>query len=477
MELIKLHTAKVNQISNQLKNFHESGDKRKIRFFHGSSNSTRIIDKSNNYLIDISSLKQIIRIDQKEKIAVVEPNVSMDKLVTECLKYNLIPKVVMEFPAITCGGGINGAALEASSFKYSQFNDTSSELEVILSNGSIIQASKKNNADLFYGISGSYGSLGLITAITVTLIPAKPFVHITLIPTKTKYIVNEIEKKVHDEINDYIEGIVYNSVDSVLLLGKLSDNTDLPKVSFSKPTDEWFYLYVEKLMKSNATREMIIPLKDYLFRYDRGAFWMGKYAYSFFHTPFNRLTRTLLNPFMKTLVIFKALHKTNLSHKYIVQDFYIPLSKTNDFLNFCNKQVEIFPLWLCPIKSTTTEQLLSPHYLQENMLIDVGVWGPVKNKNNLLKLNQLFEKYVFEIGGRKMFYAETFYDEDFFWRIYNKLKYTNLRKKYYADGIFPNVWEKVNINKNSYKNQKLDKAKIVKTTLQTMVEALISKNS
>jgi len=179
---------------------------------------------------------------------------------------------------------------------------------------------------------------------------------------------------------------------------------------------------------------------------------------------------------MKTKVIFQALHRTNLSHRYIVQDFYIPLSKTNEFIYFCNKKVEIFPLWLCPIKATTTPQFLSPHYLSENLLIDVGVWGPVKNTSNLLEINQLFEKYVFEIGGKKMFYAETFYDKDFFWKIYDKEKYINLRKKYHANEIFPDIWEKINVKKDSYQNEKLDKAKIVKTTLQTMAEALISRN-
>src|SRR6266571_292982 len=113
MQHTSLHNEKITQIAEQLKNYAESGDKRKIRFSHGSTNSTRVQDKSENYIIDIASLNEILAIDPEQKIAIVEPNVPMDTLVAVCLQFGLIPKVVMEFPGITCGGGINGAALEA----------------------------------------------------------------------------------------------------------------------------------------------------------------------------------------------------------------------------------------------------------------------------------------------------------------------------------------------------------------------------
>jgi FAD/FMN-containing dehydrogenase len=41
----------------------------------------------------------------------------MDKLVKATLKYGLVPPVVTEFPGITVGGAIQGAAAETSSFR------------------------------------------------------------------------------------------------------------------------------------------------------------------------------------------------------------------------------------------------------------------------------------------------------------------------------------------------------------------------
>jgi len=43
-------------------------------------------------------LKNVLKVDREKKVAWVEPNVAMDELVAETLKYGLVPKVVMEFP-------------------------------------------------------------------------------------------------------------------------------------------------------------------------------------------------------------------------------------------------------------------------------------------------------------------------------------------------------------------------------------------
>ncbi|KAG6040080.1 hypothetical protein E4U41_001421 [Claviceps citrina] len=56
--------------------------------------------------------------------------------------------------------------------------------------------------------------------------------------------------------------------------------------------------------REEASRE---PLVDYLFRYDRGAFWVGKYSFRYFLTPFNRTTRFLLDRFMHTRVMYRVL--------------------------------------------------------------------------------------------------------------------------------------------------------------------------
>jgi Delta24-sterol reductase len=146
------HSKLVTDIAHRIRQHVGSGSAKKLRFRHSSTNSTRSSNGEYEY-INVGALNRVLRVDMDKKVVVVEPNVSMNTLVEETLKYDLIPEVVMEFPAITVGGGVQGAGLESSSFKYGQFNDTCVEYELITGSGDIIRASSQENPDLFYGIS------------------------------------------------------------------------------------------------------------------------------------------------------------------------------------------------------------------------------------------------------------------------------------------------------------------------------------
>jgi delta24-sterol reductase len=459
------HDTKVKHIVEQLKTYHQKKTIQKIRFAHGSTNSTRVQDKSDSYIIDISSLNEILAINKQEMQAIVEPNVPMDQLVAACLKKNVLPKVVMEFPGITAGGGVNGGALESSSFKYGQFNDTCISYECILGDGSIVTLDKKQHSDLYYGISGSYGSLALLTKITISLIPAKQFVNMTLIPVETSSAVSNLQKKMQEKLYDYLDCIIFDKDHAVIIGGKLIDEKTSHVVSFSKPNDEWFYLFVKKYIKKDAT--FSVPVKDFLFRYDRGAFWMGESAFKLFHIPFTKLTRRLFNPFFNTRTMYKALHRSNAAQLFFIQDFYLPLSQTNTFLDYTGTETNIFPIWLCPIVSTKFPQYISPHFINEVMLIDVGIWGSLPEKKDLLKTNKQFESVVQKLEGRKMFYAEVFYSEEAFWKIYDKLNYQKLRKKYKAEKVFPTVYEKVLVKKRFHVSKKIG---VMKTMWEVMMK-------
>ena len=103
----------------------------------------------------------------------------MDWLIEETLKQRLVPPVVMELPAITVGGGVQGGAGESSSFKYGLFHDCCLEYEIVLGNGDVVIASPHKNSDLFFGTACSYGSLGIMTLVKLQIIPAKNFIRLT----------------------------------------------------------------------------------------------------------------------------------------------------------------------------------------------------------------------------------------------------------------------------------------------------------
>ena len=472
MKSLEEHNREIAIIAKQLKEYSQSGKDKKLRFYHGGSNSTRE-NSSNEYSwIDISHLDQVVEVNTKQGFIIVEPNIPMDKLVATTLRYGLIPSVVMEFPGITVGGGINGAALESSSFRFGQFNDNAEEYEIVLGNGEIIQASPKQNQDIFYGISGAYGSLGLLSLIKLRLTKASKYVQVKHAVTGSyKEILDNMHKLLDDKNIDFLEGIVFSPEHSVLITGKLVENGNLPIQTYSKAKDPWFYERAKNITYASKESEELVPLADYLFRYNRGAFWTGEFVFPFYHIPNNKLTRYLLNPFMNTRKLFDGLHAVNMGQDWLVQDFYLPWDKVTDFLEYSAKAVDIWPIWLCPMKPTQKPQKLSPHFINTNdMLIDIGVWGQTdKYLKDPIRVNREFEAETKKMMGRKMLYAHQYYTESEFWHEYDQNWYKRLRTKYKAGNIFPNVWTKTHV-KERYKMKKW------RGTIKVLGETLLGKH-
>lgn len=419
---------------------------RKVNIYHGSTNSTRAQKFEKDMFVDASRLDRIIDIRADERYVLVEPNVPMDKLVEETLRYRLVPPVVPEFPGITVGGGIQGGAGESSSFRYGLFHETCLEYEMVLGNGEKIIASPTQNQELFYGTACSYGSLGVITLVKLRLIHAKDFVRLTYRTVQSfDNAISLTEKKVGEAIG-FVDGIMFVKNHGVVMSGNFSDKVDLPVSTFSNRTDEWFYLHADKISRRHDCYEELIPIRDYLFRYDRGAFWMGKYAFSFYKMPFNRFTRFVFNPFCKTRELYKSLHAANFSQRYLIQDIALPKQFVRKFLEYVADALRVYPIWLVPIKPATREKL-SLSYLSTDTVISVGIWGEMNERYpRFVEINRGLEEAMRGFGGRKWLYAHQYYSREQFWEMYGYDWYGALRSAYSADSVFPDVYEKTEMS-------------------------------
>jgi delta24-sterol reductase len=135
---LEQHDSTVQKIAAEVARFHTA--QVPFRINHGSTNSTRHRDPSTPQL-HIAHLNQILDIDTENQVAIVEPNVPLDLLVSESLKQGLMPLVVMEFPGITVGGGFSGASGESTGWKEGLFDCSIDEVEVVLGNGEVVRAS------------------------------------------------------------------------------------------------------------------------------------------------------------------------------------------------------------------------------------------------------------------------------------------------------------------------------------------------
>ena len=443
-EIEKQHIADVKVVQEQVRYFYSQ--KKKVRIYHGTTNSTRSVKFEKEKFVDVSKFNRIISIDTDAKYIFVEPNVPMDKLVEETTKYGFVPPVVPEFPGITVGGGVQGGAEESSSFKYGMVHDCCLEYEMILGNGEKITASPEINSDLFWGTAASYGSLGIITLIKLRLIPAKNFVQLTYHTVKSFQEAISLVKQKSSESVNFIDGIMFSKNLGVIITGNFASKNNLPIFTFHKSTDEWFYLHASKISRKHEKYEELVPIRDYLFRYDRGAFWMGRYGFKIFKIPFTWFSRLIFNNICNTRTLYRLFHETNLSQGYFIQDFNIPSENTLEFLEFADKELKIYPIWVCPLKPGIKDQL-SANSIKTDLVFNIGLWGEVKKDfSGFVKLNRDFEEKSFELGGRKMLYAHQYYPLDDFWKVYDLKWYNDLRDKYHANDTFPTIYEKTKVS-------------------------------
>jgi delta24-sterol reductase len=506
------HQKTVTSLAKQVVSFHERNVP--FRIYHGSTNSTRIIQMDPNKIIDTSSLNNIISIDKERKTAICEPNIPMDALVQMTLKHGLVPAVVPEFPGITVGGSFSGTAAESSSFRYGYFDRTVKWIEIILPNGRIIKASPEENSDLFYGAAGAMGTLGVTTLFEIELIKCNGFVETTYLPvTSISHALETLEKYSEDKSTSFLDAILFSAYSGVIIVGRLnvlSPPTEkispaLPVVRFTRAKDPWFYLHAhDKVTHPPNTycivcrpktalhhpkdfqRTELIPIYDYLFRYDRGSFWMGAYGWNTLPLPFNRFGRWCLDSLFRTRTMYKLMHHSGQSQRFVVQDLAIPVENAKEFIEFVDADVQIFPLWLCPIKgdsnttlhtskkyiSPTTQPALSNDTTTAPNHVNIGVWGipflgtkiyTRKNFNEFINLNRDIERKVQDLGGLKWLYAHNYYTEEEFWQVYDKEGYENLREKFGAGGL-PSLWDKVRREREGWKPVQIGRA-MLKTFL------------
>ncbi|KAK5704337.1 hypothetical protein LTR97_003355 [Elasticomyces elasticus] len=463
-ERVHQHQVEVEKVAASVRSFHERGDK--FRIFHGSTNSTRksALGRDPSKVVDTSRLNHVLHVDASSEMpyALVQPNVPMDKLVEETLKHGLVPPVVMEFPGITVGGGYAGTSGESSSFRHGFFDRTLDQVEMVLANGEIVTCSEHERPDLFHGAAGAVGTLGVTTLVKLRLRRATKFVETTYFPVTggMKEAMAKIQTMADPKGDlDYVDGIMFSKDKGAVITGRLTDSPSagVPVQRFSGAADPWFYLHVQaRITNHEGPTSDAVPLPDYLFRYDRGGFWVGAAPFTYFPgLPFNDFTRWWLDDFLHTRMLYNALHGSGQSERMIVQDLALPYANAEEFVNYTDDRLGIYPLWLCPLKQSPWPTMhphqneFEPDGKTLKPMLNIGLWGLAPTTHEgYVQANRDIERKLHELGGMKWLYAQTYYPEEEFWQDFDKEWYDALREKYHATKL-PTVYEKVKAHDES----------------------------
>ncbi|KAJ8870538.1 hypothetical protein PR048_029561 [Dryococelus australis] len=227
--------------------------------------------------IDIS-LIDILEVDTKKMTVRCEPMVTMGQITATLNPLGLSIPIVPELDDLTVGGLIMGTGVESSSHIYGLFQHICVSYELVLPDSSVVTCSKgKENfvssmtcrldstvlytlepqmfvnwllakrvasvitymadqdPDLFYAIPWSYGTLGLLTAAEIKIVPAKRYVKLEYYPYHDLSKMTEaFDRRSCSKKDDFVEGLMFSKNEGVLMMGNMVSECEPDKVSASR---------------------------------------------------------------------------------------------------------------------------------------------------------------------------------------------------------------------------------------------------
>ena len=370
------------------------------------------------YVNMVNPFDDIIELNTTTKVVHVGSMIEIGKLMNYLYPLGYALPVVPEYKSLTVGGLIvGGGGISSSSFKYGYFHDHCIEYTIVLGNGEIIKVSKEHNTELFDALPLSYGTLGTIVDVKISIIKIKSNV---LLEIENVISEKEVEMVVNNSKHyDFIEAIMYSKDRIVMIKSKFVDKLLYPVIDNAMWYDEYYYQYINNYSKKSIRRCSMNGL-EYYFRHDRGAYWISNSLLG------DHDIGRMINPFFN-----HATDKHNISHrvlrqifdynKIIMDDLMIESLLLSNVLSLIDSTYSIYPLWLCPFRMQN----------EDNLYINIGIYGSVASLNERIQHNGFLKTFRGRIEMKN--------NEE------NRKRYNILRNTYHAEGAFPNIDEKVNI--------------------------------
>ncbi|HVY37757.1 MAG TPA: FAD-binding oxidoreductase [Polyangia bacterium] len=428
------HARKLEQIADQVRGFARA--RRPVSFRKAAvshqvpklRDTTRADDK-----IDLTGLTEILELVPERRICVAEAGVTFDQLVDATLPHGLMPTVVPELRTITVGGAVAGCSIESGSFLYGGFHDSCVRYEVVTARGDVLEVSP-DDADpddrlLFQMLHGTFGTLGVLSALTFRLVPARPFVKLVYEKYRT---VDELQAAIRRHFDrrdvDFMDGFAHGPDCYVLNAGTFVDAA--PYTS----RYDWLKVYCQS---TRARAEDYLRTKDYFFRYDRGVTNVH---------PRSMLGRLLLGKFVGSSEILRLAQRFPWllpSKPEVTIDLFLPFSRVEPFLRWFDGEFQFYPLWCVPYRRVRDYEWLAPSFyagLADDLFLDIAVYGRKQREGR--NDYRVIEEKLLEMGGLKTLISHNHFTEQEFWSVWNRANFDRVKARTDPDNLFRDLYEK-----------------------------------
>lgn len=458
------HETLVEQIQNRVKQGYKNKQKMCTARKPWKTMSLRVADYKASCVQIPVNLKNILSVDIAHKIIRVEPLVTMGDITNFLIPKGYALAVHPEMEDLTIGGLCMGAGIETTSHKHGFLFETIEAIEIVIADGSFIRATRTQHADLFHALPWSHGTLGFMVAVELKIVPVKPYMRLEYIPCHSQEaFCNQFQKLAEaDNPPAYLEALVYSPEKSIILCGETADLSELkPGMTINRINrwyKKWFYTHAETFLTTGPHVEFI-PLRHYFHRHTPSVFFQLKELIPFANSAWYRYLFAWMGApkvsLIKKFTYTPGLRKQAMFNR-VTQDIISPLTDLDEFLDFSHQHFSIYPLWICPVRlfhNTNYEGFLRNPATEDTqatsqLFVDVGIYGipkavMEKKSWNMIDISRKLEALTRDKAGYHLLYADIFMVREEFEEMFNHHHYKAMRKKYHAEDVFPDVYEKI----------------------------------
>ncbi|KAL2089571.1 hypothetical protein ACEWY4_014259 [Coilia grayii] len=446
----KQHDQRVKDIQRQVREWRKEGGKTHMCTGRPGwlTVSLRVGKYKKTHKNIMINMMDILEVDTKRQVVRVEPLANMGQVTALLNSIGWTLPVLPELDDLTVGGLVMGTGIESSSHIYGLFQHICVAFELVLADGSLVRCTEKENADLFYAVPWSCGTLGFLVAAEIRIIPAMKWVKLRYEPVRgLSAICQKFASESANKENKFVEGLQYSLDEAVIMTGTMTNEAEPDKINrIGLYYKAWFFKHVESFLKADRTAVEYIPLRHYYHRHTRSIFWELQDIIPFGNNPFFRVAFGWMVP--PKISLLKLTQGETIRRLYeqhhVVQDMLVPIKHMQAAISRFHHDIQVYPLWLCPFLLPSQPGMVHPKGDEDELYVDIGAYGEPKTKHFQARATtRQLEKFVRDVHGFQMLYADVYMERQEFWEMFDGTLYHKLREELDCKGAFPEVYDKI----------------------------------
>lgn len=347
--------------------------------------------------------------------------VTIRQLLCFLLQRDLTLAVLPDLGHLTMGGIVAGVGGGSRSFKNGYFHELLTEMDVLLKTGDIETLNPEH--ELFYALPNTLGTLGYILRMKVKVVslPGRYVATQNLHFEDWDTFAAELRLRQNDQDTDFLDGTVFGPSEFVLVVGKYTKTP--PKMLDNFLNDKIYWDCIRS--ETGHAFEVL----DYIYRWDTDLYYTtsvipGALGSALRRTFWRRFVPQSAIPCIKRCVGAVISQGTV---QEIMQDVMIPFDRAGDFFRWFTATTPVYPVYICPARTTTRKFLFWPPSDMLDFGIGYGVDTPTARKKTI----QIEQKMV-AMGGKKLLYTRTHLSARDFWQAHD------------PDECYDFMWDKCN---------------------------------